>query len=209
LLKQTLRRATIGNTMTAPLSIDPKTAALLVMDYQTSIVEMIASEKDALLARTAELVDVARRRGMRVLYVVVGFRAGYPEVSARNQSFGPIRESGRFVEGSAGTEVHAAVAPKPGEVVVTKHRVSAFAGTDLDMILRANGIETLVLAGIATSGVVLSTVRHAADADYRLVVVEDCCADRDPEVHRVLMEKVFARQGAVVAAVKAEAVLGG
>jgi nicotinamidase-related amidase len=56
----------------------------------------------------------------------------------------------------------------------------------------------MVLAGIATSGVVLSTLRHAADADYRVVVVEDCCADRDPEVHRVLMEKVFARQATVV-----------
>jgi nicotinamidase-related amidase len=95
-------------------------------------------------------------------------------------------------------EVHAAVAPKPGEVVVTKRRVSAFFGTDLDVILRANRIETLLLAGIATSGVVLSTVRHAADADYRLVVVEDCCADRDAEVHRVLMEKVFARWTTVV-----------
>ena len=90
-------------------------------------------------------------------------------------------------------EVHAAVAPKPGEVVITKHRASAFFGTDLDVILRANGIETLLLAGIVTSGVVLSTVRHAADADYRLVVVEDCCADRDPEVHRMLVEKLFAR----------------
>ncbi len=66
------------------------------------------------------------------------------------------------------------------------------------MILRANGIEALVLAGIATSGVVLSTVRHAADADYRIVVVEDCCADRDPEVHRVLVETVFVRQTTVV-----------
>jgi nicotinamidase-related amidase len=93
------------------------------------------------------------------------------------------------------------------DVVVTKHRVSAFAGTDLDMILRANHIETLVLAGIATSGVVLSTVRHAADADYRIIIVEDCCADRDPEVHRVLTEKVFARQTTVVKAQAALAAL--
>lgn len=191
--------------MTAMLSLDPKTSALLVMDFQTGIVEMIASGQKELLERTAALLGAARQSGMRVVHVVVGFRAGYPEVSARNASFGPIRESGRFAEGSAGTEVHAAVAPKPGEVVVTKHRVSAFAGTDLDMILRANGVETLVLAGIATSGVVLSTVRHAADADYRIVVVEDCCADRDPEVHRVLMEKVFARQATVM---KAEEVVG-
>jgi nicotinamidase-related amidase len=100
------------------------------------------------------------------------------------------------------------VAPRPGDVVVTKHRVSAFAGTDLDMILRANGVETLVLAGIATSGVVLSTIRYAADADYRLVVVADCCADRDPEVHRVLVEKVFQRQARVVKAAEVIAALG-
>jgi nicotinamidase-related amidase len=190
--------------MTSSLSLHPKTSALLVMDFQTAVVEMVPADKDTLLARTAGLIAGARKAGMRIIYVVVGFRAGYPEVSPRNQSFGPIRESGRFAEGSAGTEVHPVVAPRPGEVVVTKHRVSAFAGTDLDMVLRANGIETLVLAGIATSGVVLSTTRHAADADYKLVVIEDCCADRDAEVHRVLTEKVFVRQATVV---KAEEIL--
>ncbi|MGD0675093.1 MAG: isochorismatase family cysteine hydrolase [Polyangiaceae bacterium] len=194
--------------MTSNLAVDPNTSALLVMDFQTSIVEMVAADKAGLLARTAKLVEGARKAGLRVIYIVVGFRPGYPEVSARNPSFGPVRESGRFAAGSAGTEVHAAVAPKLGEAVVTKHRVSAFAGTDLDMILRANGIETLVLAGIATSGVVLSTVRHAADADYRLVVVEDSCADRDPEVHRVLMDKVFARQATVLTADEVVGALG-
>jgi nicotinamidase-related amidase len=182
------------------LHVDPKTSALLVMDFQSAIVEMIATDGNALLARTATLVDAARKAGMPVMYVVVSFRPGYPEVSPRNVSFASLRESGRFLEGAAGTEVHASVAPKPGEVVVTKHRVGAFAGTDLETVLRANAIDTLVLSGIATSGVVLSTVRHAADTDYRLVVVEDCCADRDPEVHRVLMEKVLARQSTVVKA---------
>jgi nicotinamidase-related amidase len=185
------------------LSLDPRTSALLVMDFQTSIVEGFAAEKDALLARTAALIESARRAGTRVIYVVVAFRAGYPEVSPRNKSFGAIRESGRFVEGSAGTEVHAAIAPRPGEVIVTKHRVGAFSGTDLEVVLRAGGIETLVLAGIATSGVVLSTVRQAADADYRVVVVGDCCSDRDPEVHRVLLEKVFARQTTVTTSAEA------
>jgi len=88
----------------------------------------------------------------------------------------------------------------PKDALLPKHRVSAFAGTDLDMILRANAIETLVLTGIATSGVVLSTVRHAADTDYKILVVGDCCADRDAEVHRVLTEKVFPRQATVVKA---------
>ena len=190
------------------LTVEPRTAALLVMDFQTAVVEMIAAEKDALVTRTADLVEGARKAGMRVIYVVVAFRAGYPEVSPKNQSFAPIRESGRFTEGSSGTEVHARLAPKPGEAVVTKHRVSAFAGTDLEMVLRANGIDTLVLAGLATSGVVLSTVRHAADADYRLVIVEDCCGDRDAEVHRVLVEKVFPRQATVVKAAELSSALG-
>jgi nicotinamidase-related amidase len=181
-------------------TVDPKTSALLAMDFQTAAVEMVPAEKEGLLARTAKLVEGARNAGMSVIYVVVGFRAGYPELSPRNQVFAPIRGSGLFAEGSVGMEVHPAVAPKPGEVIITKRRASAFFGTDLDMILRANGIETLVLAGIVTSGVVLSTLRHAADADYRLVVVEDCCADRDAEVHRVLMEKVFARWATVVKA---------
>jgi len=114
-------------------------------------------------------------------------------------SFSAIRETGRFAAGDSGAEIHPAVAPMPGEVIVTKHRVGAFAGTDLDMILRSGGIETVLLTGIATSGVVLSTVRHAADADYRIMVVKDCCSDRDDEVHRVLVEKVFRRQAIVVA----------
>jgi nicotinamidase-related amidase len=169
------------------------------MDFQTTIVDgpAVAGDKEALLARTASVIHAARKARMMVIYVVVGFRHGYPEVSPRNRSFNAIRETGRFVEGAAGNEIHAAVAPKPGEVIVTKHRVSAFAGTELDMLLRANGIETLVLAGIATSGVVLSTIRHAADADYRLIVVSDCCSDPDPEVHSVLIGKVFARPATV------------
>jgi len=180
------------------LALDPKTTALLVMDMQSAVLDMVADKKDALLAQTSKLLDAARKASVRVIYVVVAFRPGYPEVSPRNVGFAQILASGRFTAGSAGTEVHPALAPRADEVVVTKHRVSAFAGTDLEMILRAHGIDTLVLAGISTSGVVTSTVRHAADADYRLVIVEDGCADPDAEVHRVLLEKVLARQAAVV-----------
>ena len=93
------------------------------------------------------------------------------------------------------------VPPLAGEPIVVKHRVGAFYGTDLDMILRAQGRDTLVLMGHATSGVILSTVRYAADADFRLIVVEDGCADRDEDVHSLLMEKVFPRQAAVVSAI--------
>jgi nicotinamidase-related amidase len=179
-------------------SIAPKTTALLVMDYQVTIVENYAGDQQNLLSRTASLLAVARKAGLTIIHIVVGFRPGYAEVSPRNLSFSAIRQSGRFLAGDQATAIHGAVAPVEGDIVVTKHRVSAFAGTDLEMILRAKGIEHLILAGIATSGVVLSTTRHAADADYRITIVGDCCADRDEEVHRVLLDKVFPRQAAVV-----------
>lgn len=186
--------------MTDKISFDPGTTALLAMDFQTLIVDGYAADKAALLDRTAKLLAAARAARITVIYVVVGFRPGFPEVSARNMSFVGIKESGRFSAGDASAAIHRALAPSPGETVVTKRRVGAFTGTDLDMILRANGIETLLLTGIATSGVVLSTLRHAADADYRSVVVADCCSDKDAEVHRVLVEKVFPRQAIVASA---------
>jgi hypothetical protein len=132
-----------------------------------------------------------------VIFVKVGFREGYPEISPRSAMFSRITELGGFVEGIS-SEVHPAIAIRPGDVVVTKRRVSAFAGSDLDVVLRAGGIEALVLTGIATSGVVLSTLRQAADLDFSLMVLSDGCSDADDEVHRVLCEKVFPRQAQVL-----------
>ena len=182
------------------LSIDGRTSALLVMDFQTLIVDNYAASADALLDRTAKLIDAARTAGLRVIYVVVGFRPGYPEISDRNATFSGLKASGALAAGAENAKIHPAVAPLAEDIVVTKHRVSAFAGTDLDLMLRANGIENLILTGIVTSGVVLSTLRHAADADYRLMVVGDCCSDGDEEAHRVLLERVFPRQATITTA---------
>jgi nicotinamidase-related amidase len=181
------------------ITIDRNHTALLVMDLQAQTVGMLGDGAGALLAQAQTLIAKARAAKLPVIYVVVGFSPGYPEVSARNVSFYAVIKSGGLNDTSA-ADIPAQVRPEPGEVVVVKHRVSAFAGTDLEMILRAKTVDTLILMGIATSGVVLSTVRHAADADYRLFVVRDACADRDEEVHRVLLEKVFVRQTTVVSA---------
>ena len=170
-------------------------AALLVLDVQRAIVERFAD--DDLLERIAEAIAAARGSGIRVIYVRVAFRPGHPEVSARNRTFAAVRDAGGLID-DEGAAIHDAVAPLPGEVVVTKRRVSAFAGSDLDVVLRAAEITHLVLCGIATSGVVLSTVRAAADLDFELSVLYDACADGDPEVHRVLTEKVFPRQAAML-----------
>jgi nicotinamidase-related amidase len=171
--------------------------ALLVMDVQQSIVERFGGE-EGYLPRLAAAVATARGAGIGIIYVTVAFRPGHPEVSERNKAFAAMTGTGRFAEDDPGARIHPAVAPAPGDVVVTKRRVSAFAGSDLDVVLRAGGTDSLVLAGIATSGVVLSTLRQAADLDYRLTVLADGCLDADPEVHRVLLEKVFPRQADVV-----------
>jgi nicotinamidase-related amidase len=103
-----------------------------------------------------------------------------------------------LVAGTEGAAIHPAAAAREGEPIVVKHRISPFVGTDLETLLRANGIDTLVLAGVHTSGVVLSTVRQAGDLDYRLIVVRDCCADPDTELHAMLLDMVIAKQAAVV-----------
>jgi len=171
---------------------------LLVMDVQRGIVERFADDP-GYLERLGAAIAAARGAGVPVVYVTIGFRPGHPEISARNLTFSALAAAGRFAEGDPAADIHPAVAPGPGDLVVTKRRVSAFTGSDLDVVLRGLGAGTLVLTGIATSGVVLSTLRQAADLDYQLVVLADACLDADPEVHRVLTEKVFPRQAEVSA----------
>ena len=171
-------------------------SALLIMDVQAGIVDRFGG-CDGYVPRLASAPSAARAAGIGVIYVTVGFRAGYPEISERNTVFAAIAGTGRFTGDDPGTRIHPAIAPAPGDIVVTKLRVSAFAGSDLDVLLRAGRVDSLVLAGIATSGVVLSTLRQAADLDYRITVLSDGCLDADQEVHRVLLEKVFPRQATV------------
>ena len=168
--------------------------ALLVMDVQRVIVDRYPDP--AYLPRLRKAIDTARADSVPVIYVTVGFRPGAPEVSARNKVFG--RLAGVQMPAAAqANEIHPNEAPEPGDILVTKRRVSAYAGSDLDMVLRANDIDHLVLTGIATSGVVLSTLRQASDLDFTLTVLSDGCLDNDPEVHRVLTEKVFPMQADV------------
>jgi nicotinamidase-related amidase len=180
--------------------IDPRSAALLVMDYQVDVLTrfVTAAQSAEAIACVPDLITTARNAGMMVIRVVVAFRPGHPEVSPRNPVFSVLKANGMLVAGSEGAAIHPAAAAREGEPIVVKHRISPFVGTDLETLLRANDIDTLVLAGVSTSGVVLSTVRHAGDLDYRLVVVRDCCADPDAEVHAMLLDTVIAKQASVV-----------
>ena len=176
----------------------PRTA-LLVMDVQRGIVERFADDP-IYLGRLREAVESARTRGLPVVFVRVAFRPGRPEVSPSNRAFTSLaaRDGASFGEQDPATQIHPALEPRAEDPVVVKKRVSAFAGSDLEVLLRSLGVTRLVLTGIATGGVVLSTVREAADRDYELTVLRDGCLDADEEVHRVLTEKVFPRQAEVL-----------
>ncbi|SRR5581483_7652798 len=169
--------------------------AFVVMDVQRTTVAYIGDDQ-AFLNRLAKAIDTSRKAGIMVIHVTVRFREGYPEVSPHNRLFSTALTSGRLP--STALEIHPTVAPSPREVVVTKLRASAFSGSDFEVILRSQGINHLVLCGIATSGVVLSTALEAADKDYELTILSDCCADKDQEVQRVLMTRIFPRYAEVI-----------
>src|SRR4051812_49359529 len=154
--------------------IDPTRAVVLCMDYQNDIVTKFVPVPPDMFGRAASVLKTARAASIPVIYVVVQFREGHPEIADRGM-FKRIRDTNGFVEGTEAVAIHSSVAPQPGDVVVTKRRVSAFAGSDLDCILRGSGRAHLILMGVATSGVVLSTIRAAADLDYEMNVVSDCC----------------------------------
>jgi nicotinamidase-related amidase len=173
--------------------------ALLVMDVQEAIVARYPDGSAELLEALGRATDAARRAGIPVIFVRVGYRPGAPEVSSRNVNLYAAARSweGMGLENET-NRVHPAIAPHEGDLDVVKKRASAFSGSDLAELLRSLGVDTLVLTGIATGGVVLSTLRAAADLDYGLTVLADGCLDADPEVHRVLTAKVFPRQATVL-----------
>ncbi|HUA03839.1 MAG TPA: cysteine hydrolase [Solirubrobacteraceae bacterium] len=190
--------------------IDPQRAALLVMDYQNGVVDML-DEPDDLLSRAADAIATVRGAGGQVGYVRVAFEdadlAAFPPTSGMGKR---VAARGQALHNdSPNTAVHERVAPEPGDIIVRKVRVGAFSTTDLDAQLRERGVDTLILAGISTSGVTLSTVRDASDRDYRVLVLSDATADPDPEIHAFLIERIFPRQADVIAVAELDGLLNG
>ena len=173
--------------------------AVLIADFYAEIMNTLPHATGrGVVEKAAAVQAAARKAGVMVCYCATVFRPGYPEIGQRNKTFSQRKQSGQEAVSDPVRLIHRSVKPNPDEVVVGKHRVNALFGTDLDMVLRSNGIENLVILGYATSGVVLSTVRYAADLDYRLFVVEDCCSDQDADVHDFLTQRIFPRQADVV-----------
>ncbi len=169
-----------------------KPTLFLVMDMMNDIVAEdgfnaatygVQVKERGVLAKTAKAIAAARAAGAKIGYVRVGFSSDYRECPPDSPIFSGARANGIFQLGTKGTEVHPMLAPQPGDFDIVKHRVSPFYGTSLEPILRANGIERLVLCGVSTNGVVHSGAREAHDRDYEVVILEDCCAGVTPDEH--------------------------
>ncbi len=190
--------------MSVPISsrLTPDRTAILSLDIQTALVAIYTKHLPDFLPGVASVIEHCRNVHARILHVRVGFRPGFPEITERNRFLAAMKSNPQhrqIFEGDLGA-IHPAVAPKADEVVITKHRISAFHGTDLSVILRSNDIDTLVLFGIATSGVVLSTALEGMDRDYNVVIVRDCCADLQPDVHSCVLDKLLSQRTTVLSA---------
>lgn len=181
------------------MSIEPAKTALLVMDYQAGIIGRLP-DANAAIEKAKQAIETVRRAGGHIAFVRVAFtEAEMQAVPDRNKGFSAIKTAGGdFGADSPATQIDARVAPQEGDIVVRKTRVGAFSTTDLARQLQQRGVDTVILAGISTSGVVLSTVRDAADRDYRLFVLSDACADPQPGVHEFLVRDVLPRQSDIV-----------
>ena len=180
--------------------LKPKHSALLLMDFQPAVLGSLDEpSRSAVLERAQTALSWARAEGLAVVHVRVALtEADLAGISTNNRAFAGLPGTGMLVEGSSACEIIDNLKPERDEMVVRKIRFGAFSTTDLRTQLGVARIESLVLAGVSTSGVVLSTIRDAADQDFQLFVLADACADPDSTVHSVLVERVFPYQAYVI-----------
>ena len=183
--------------------IVPSRTALFLLDLQVMHAKT-DPRFDALMTHTASVVKTARSKGIAIAHCRVAFTASeVAKVPDTNPTFSKLKHdparAAMFTPDSSEAAFHPAVAPEDGDIVVRKHRVGPFfnAPQDVHAIFKGRGIDTLLLGGVSTGGAVAATLVQASDLDYRLFVLEDCCADRDGETHDFLI-KFFAKRATII-----------
>jgi nicotinamidase-related amidase len=175
-------------------------SALILLDLQKGILSQLPNPDLDYLTKVAAVASAARSAGIPVIYVQTGFRSGYADVSPKNRGFARITTSNSFILGDNSTAFPDSIAPHENDIVVVKRRISAFAGTDLQVVLNGQGVDSLIICGLSTSGAVLSTTRQAADMDYVLTLLADLCLDKDANVQKVVVEDILSRQATITTA---------
>ncbi|CAJ0897396.1 1069_t:CDS:10 [Entrophospora sp. SA101] len=190
-------------TLTSTILLD--NSAFIFCDYQNDVIGMFHTTNvlNQFLARSKNLFNAVhtakQKKKLHCISIGLSFRPNYPEVSPNNRYFENYKNSGRLVEGTKGAEFIDGLQPREHDIVIQRRRVDAFYNTDLQMILESLNIKHIILAGISTADVILSTSLSAADRDLCVTVVRECCFEGNDSVQNVLMDEIFPKQGVIVA----------
>ncbi|MGF7148599.1 nicotinamidase-related amidase [Sphingomonas zeicaulis] len=182
--------------------MDPKTTALVLIEYQNDFVTPGGAQHDAvkdvmqsndMLANSVALLEGAREAGITVLHVPIAFAEGYPEIAPEPYGIlAGVVGAKAFRKGSWGAEIAAPMAPLKDEIIVEgKRGLDCFASTNIDFILRQHGIANVAIAGFLTNCCVESTMRSAYERGFRVVTLTDCCATIGEEEQKVAITKDF------------------
>jgi nicotinamidase-related amidase len=184
------------------MSIDPKTTALVLIEYQNDftseggVLHGAVSEvmdKTGMMANTLEVVDAARSAGATVMHAPITFAEGYNEISSH--PYGILKgvvDGKAFIKGSWGAAIVDELAPAEGDIVIEgKRGLDTFASTNLDFILRSKGITTIVLGGFLTNCCVESTMRSGYENGYKVITLNDCVAGTSTEEHENALKYDF------------------
>ena len=162
--------------MAEQLSLDQNRMSIIIMDYQIRQLSAFSEKfQNELIAKANMVLAKARHEGIPIIYVEVLRGERTPE-----------------------RKIHPSITPRSGEPVLTKRRTGPFSTTNLDEVLKKQNIETIAIMGIQTGNSVLSTVCWATDIGYKSIIISDCCADEDMEVHNFLIERVLPRRASVI-----------
>lgn len=192
-----------GKTVLTQLEewVDPKHAAIIVVDVQNDFCApggnigqrgMDMQPLQDMITAISKLLDGARRAGVRIIYTQHTLHADCFSESPAYLAYRMGLHDGKLsvlcIDGTWGHEICGEVQPEPGEIIVRKHRQSPWIGADLDQILRANGITTIIATGTMTSACVDWTARYGVQLDYYVVVPEDCVSQADMAGHCAAMD---------------------
>ena len=173
------------------LRLDPKRSALIIQDLQNDVISEGGAFADSgapahakdqnVVENVKRLAGAARKAGMPVIHVHYIVEEGAPGLRQNAPLFVGVKEANALVRGSWGAAPADGLEPQPGDHIVEKMRMNGFYDTNLDILLRGLGADTIVITGAWTNMSIEHTARHGADAGYEVVVVSDCTSTTGDE----------------------------
>ncbi|MFC3226201.1 cysteine hydrolase family protein [Marinibaculum pumilum] len=168
-------------------TIDPAKTAMIVVDMQNDFVAngaaLQSGQAAAMAPRLAETLQTCRDKGIRIVFTAHVHRRDGSDMGLYDDLYPPIADRAALVDGTDGAEIFPVLAPQPGEHVIKKHRYSGFFATDLDLLLREWGIDTVVISGTTTENCCHATARDAMFRNYKVVFLSDATGSFDyPDV---------------------------